>query len=312
MPSLNTSLHKFEIHYYLQDSSHSLNALIKNKCEADFLALVMDIAQELDINTIIESEAIKEGGLKEIWTFIGDNSNQISVLLLLITAVCTYKLIPDNELKELQKEESRLNIQKLKKELGNGKVNPATIEKSAEEFSRTPKVMVRKSGFYKKAHSENKITKIGYTALNHENKPLSPEKDVKRKDFINFVMRSNKLPLVVIEDALIEIVSPVFRDGKAKWKGIYNDDYISFKLKDNDFKNSVISGNMSFKSGDAILCVLEIHKELNELGDVKIAKYVVPVVLEKISDHSRISTKSGQIFQNEKKLESRQQVLNLI
>ena len=114
---------KFEINYYLADKSHSMNAAIKNKCEAEFLAVANEVAAIFGIQLEWESQALEEGGIREIWIAMGANGTQISLLISLLTFIFT--LIPqqDQELIDLQKqeirlsiEEKKLTIEKLKKE----------------------------------------------------------------------------------------------------------------------------------------------------------------------------------------------------
>ena len=62
---------KFEIHYYLKDNSHAMNAFVRNKVEKDFLEAVKRIGELLDSELQIETEAYQEGGLIEILAFSG-------------------------------------------------------------------------------------------------------------------------------------------------------------------------------------------------------------------------------------------------
>ena len=57
---------KFEIHYYLKDGSHSMDAVVKNKCEAELLAVAYEIIDLLDLDVTINAEALREGGVKEL------------------------------------------------------------------------------------------------------------------------------------------------------------------------------------------------------------------------------------------------------
>src|SRR4051812_43717619 len=59
-----------ELHYYLRNNSHAMNAFIRNKCEAEALAAFSYIAERLGIELAIESVAHEEGGLKDIWNFV--------------------------------------------------------------------------------------------------------------------------------------------------------------------------------------------------------------------------------------------------
>lgn len=299
---------KFEIHYYLSDQSHALDAFVRNKCEADFLAIAYEIARELDLPLKIDAEAIKEGGLKDLWKFIGDNSDQIGVILLVLTTVFSYLGIPDSELTALQKEEHQLTIEKLKRELGKGEVDKETIEEGASALINSTKIMVRRSEFYKKLNQTTKINKIGFSSLDENNQPVEPEKKVQRSDFLKFILRDNTIPTEVDEEAEIELVAPVILRGNAKWKGIYQEGSpISFEMKDQDFKATVLNGSISFRTGDVIICVLEIHKKISETGDIKVSKYVVPTVLDKIQGGIRKETTSGKSYRYNKRLASRQQ-----
>ncbi|HBK1854973.1 TPA: hypothetical protein LGB88_001717, partial [Campylobacter jejuni] len=53
----------FQIHYYFDDNSHSMNAFVRNAMEKDFLNFINEIGNILDIKIKLESQAREEGGL---------------------------------------------------------------------------------------------------------------------------------------------------------------------------------------------------------------------------------------------------------
>ena len=61
----NKQINKLEIHYYLIDNSHSINAFVRNKAEKDLLDALRKIGELLNSELEIETEAYQEGGLKE-------------------------------------------------------------------------------------------------------------------------------------------------------------------------------------------------------------------------------------------------------
>ena len=61
---------KLEIHYYLANDEHSMNALVRNKCETELLAIFKEVCATFDIDLPVETLAYREGGLKEIWKFL--------------------------------------------------------------------------------------------------------------------------------------------------------------------------------------------------------------------------------------------------
>lgn len=306
---------KFEIHYFLQNDSHSMDAIVRNKCEAEFLAIAYEIIRTLELVFTLEAEAHEEGGLRDIWKFVGKNGTQISIFIAALALIVSLKPATDVTLTELQKEETRLsieekklNIEKLKRELSDGNTpTQETLKKASTAANQNHVIVVHKSNFYKKLNYYEKVTQVGFTALDNDNNPVSNEMIIPRSDFPKFILLSNKLPVEIIEDAQIEIVAPVLREGRAKWKGIYVDPpAISFEMNDTAFKEAVLAKQISFKNGDIIRCVLEIHREVNEVGEIIIIKYAVQAVLDKIENGIRTETESGKKYRREQEAKKAQ------
>lgn len=290
---------KLELHYYLSDDSHSMNALVKNKCEAEFIAAANEVAEILGVHLELDCEALQEGGLREIWKALGGNSAQIA--LIISTLALIWSVIPktDQELVDLQKEDFRLSIEQRKRDLGRVKediesnnVTSETVDSAKKVASKSYKVVTRKSNFYRVLSSYEKVTQIGFSELSSKSDRLSDERIILRQDFSKFIITSQDLKPSKDSSAYIEIIAPVLNDGKAKWKGIYEGQPISFSMNDKEFKMAVVSRQLSFKNGDGIQCVLLIHKKVDELGEVVISGYSVDVVLENI--HSGISAETPQ------------------
>lgn len=170
---------KLELHYYFNDSSHHINAITRNKCEAEVLAIVSEIASQLDIETNLIAEVPTEGGFRDIWKVLGDNSNQLQVILMAAGLLTTFYFTYDpesnertKELKQLQIEELKLKIKKLKNDENNQKL----AKNVANSLSKNLKIIKRKSNFYTHLNNDLKIQKIGFNTLNHDNFPLSEVK----------------------------------------------------------------------------------------------------------------------------------------
>lgn len=54
---------KLELHYYLSNGSHAMDAIVRNKCETEVLAIIQEISNSLGFQVNIESVAYQEGGL---------------------------------------------------------------------------------------------------------------------------------------------------------------------------------------------------------------------------------------------------------
>lgn len=132
------SANKLELHYYFNDNSHTMDALIRNKCEAELLALINEVKNSLGFDFSLDAEALREGGLINKWKALGENQAQIQIILtiiLIIIGLATLYQSKDDEidieLKKLDREEKLLNIEKLKRELAEGNTNDKTVKEAA-------------------------------------------------------------------------------------------------------------------------------------------------------------------------------------
>lgn len=307
---------KLELHYYLINESHTMDALVRNKCEAELLAIIVEISEALGIEVNVETGAYQEGGLKELWAFIGRNNNQITLVILILTLILSRVPLSDSEQEALTKEvtkltleEKRLSIEKLKRELKAGEVQVETADAAANAISNNLKIAARNSNFYKNLAGYEKVTGVGMLPLDKDNQPTADAKYVPRSDFNKFILFTNTLPTEIVDDAQIEIISPVLKEGNYKWKGVYLDAPISFTMSDAEFKDSVLREEISFQHGSIIECVLSIHRKFDEIGDVVITGYSVATVIKKTDGVASLETVQGKRFKAHKKFTKDQQNL---
>jgi len=156
-----------------------------------------------------------------------------------------------------------------------------------------------------------KVTKISVRELNEKDRNRSGSLEVKRDQFDYFILRSDDLPTVKDNKATIEIISPVLKDSKYRWKGIYNKggETIDFYMQDEDFKKQMFEDKISFTSGMCIDCVLEIARRLSELGEVVNVSYTVTTVIRTRFDKMEIVTPQGK--RHLRKLEAAKKQLTL-
>ena len=290
---------QLEMHYHLRDGSHAMDAVVRNKSEAEALAAFLYVAQQLGVSVQLESAAYGEGGLREVWQFIGQSKDQLGWILAIIVLLFSRYPVSDPEMDALNKqllritiEEKKANLEKLKKELKSGEATAATAERAAGLLEGDLRIATRRSNFYRNLINYDKVTGVGFTALDPSARP--DESTVPRADFIKFIQTSNNLPVEPIEDARIEIVAPVLKEGDYKWKGVYDGQAISFKMGDEVFKSSVLQGDVSFQHGSTIECVLNVHRKFDEVGEVVITGYTVATVVSKIDGGSVHETIQGK------------------
>jgi hypothetical protein len=121
-----------------------------------------------------------------------------------------------------------------------------------------------------KIDAYEKVEKIGYRSLEND----EDEYIVERKDFKNFILHDDTTT-TEDDDAIIEIISPVLKEGKFKWRGRYKNEKIDFSMADSKFKQEVIEGKHKFSNGSLINCHLEIKVTFDEFGDEKGRNYRV-------------------------------------
>src|SRR5699024_10270951 len=299
---------KFEIHYYLNDNSHSMDAFVRNKCELEFLETAKEVSRIFGIHLVLESQAIEEGGIREIWKAVGDNGAQIAILLTIIQILYSFVPATDSDLIDLQKEDLRLSIQERQLRIKNAKESPndKTLNEAAEVVNSSYKVIRKKSNFYETLKKCDKVYQAGFSTLDENNCRIDTEKIIERKSFSKFVIKESKLPVETNESATIDIISPVIKEGKSKWKVIYNEKHIYFAMDDEIFKRYVLGKRVSFKNGSRIVCVLKIHRKLDEAGEVKITGYSVDTVLEVSDGENLKETLGGKTHKQAKEMRDNQ------
>ncbi len=261
---MNNITQKFELHYYLKDNSHAMNAFVRNKAEKDFLEVVKRIGELLDNELKIETEAYQEGGLIEILAIVLPTLHYLSPAL---NDIITHYATRDTQAETLDKKIKEATLQNL--ELDNQQ-KTLEIEEQIEKKLNDKLVQKYISNFYKKIDSYDKVEKIGYKSVEKD----GLEYIVERKDFKSFILHDD-ITISEDDDAMIEIISPVLKEGKYNWRGRYKNEKIDFSMADSKFKQEVIEGKHKFSNSSLINCHLEIKVTFDEFGDEKSRNYRV-------------------------------------
>lgn len=305
----------FELHYYLKNKSHSIDAFIANKSQRDFLLLAREISKALGVDVEIEVYPLAEGGIRNFFRFkdrevkVGVSVAAFTMVLSVfivnpasqITAEWVKAMFADDELIELQKENLRLQNQKLSLDT---KIAEAHLDKNA-------KAIIHKSMFYKALRESSEIEEISISAFGEKNNCIFPERKVPYQNFPDYIVDSNSLPTITDDTAEIEIISPVLKQGDYKWRGIYKNEVISFSMKSHEFNQKVLNGEINFKNGFLIKCSLNIFRYLNENGEEKTRGYAVQRVDSYSVSDRPIETNEGRRKKLEREREEAQLKLPL-
>ena len=165
---------------------------------------------------------------------------------------------------------------------------------------------VRVINYYETARQDKRIDKISVIATDTGKKFEFVKKDVTASDFYQYIMTSDDLDPFCDENATIEIISPVLKKGKYPWVGIYNGEVIQFKMKSNEFKSMVLSGEVPFKNGSSITCLLITNKRIDNEGDIKITGHEVTEVYNFFENDTPIETPEGKRKRQKREAEKSQ------
>ncbi|WOC51221.1 hypothetical protein BPO_0574 [Bergeyella porcorum] len=280
-----------------------MNAYIQNKCESEFLKIAKEISDFLDVEIEILTEPLENGGIKRIFKIIEKKGKEyplISALMIGVMANVISDPISDiwknNDLEELQKE----NLKKQNRNLD-------------EEYKIYTKILVEKdsirkkvSNFYETLNGESKIQKVSYQIYNNENDNESNEIFINKSEFSKFILPSNDLAPIELEDQIIEIISPNLKGGKYKWKGIYNKEIISFSMKSKEFNRLIKQGRVEFKNGSSIKCDIDIERVLDEEGQEKVKSLNVIRVIEFFESDIPFETPEGKKKREQREVDKQQ------
>ena len=273
---------QFIIHYYLNDDSHSMNTFVRNAMEKDFLSIVNTISSSLNLKIELESRAAKEGGFIEILDII--EAHPVSSTIIVSSAgyaikrFLEYLLTGAYKKNKLENEKLELEILKLKKD--STEIDDNQLE---QKLARPI------SNYYAKIEKYEKIRAVGF------GNEVNNEYVVQRDEFRDFILVDDKGE-EIDDDANIELISPVLKEGRYKWRGIYRNESIDFSMGDSKFKNDIIGGRYDFGNGSFINCQLCITKTYDEFGnECKNRSYRVAKVYEAKRDilNNWVATNKG-------------------
>lgn len=307
---------QLRIHYHLNDSTHELDAFIRNKCEHELLEIVKEISTRLEIYTKVDAEAKQEGGLIDIYNFcVSSNgialTSWATLLLMVIQFFLPKKNAKDKIEQDLNIELLKLNIEKAKKEaLENDLKAQEKLEENIKFLlNKDLKIKKKKSNFFKNLLTFSKVVRLEIIIMDKEKYDQQNSISIPRNEFGDYILETDELEPVIDEEANIEIVAPVLiNQGKYNWRGIYekNPGIIEFSMADPDFKKSIVEDNISFQNGTFIKCELETKKKLNDEGEIINSGYRVNSVFDQYAGDKHFETEKGINRRKQKEAEKLQ------
>ncbi len=292
-----------ELHYWLKDSSHSMDAFVQHKCESEILGLIKQVASLNGIEIEIETEAFGEGGLRRIFKLISkleSKNAQLTIGLitltlgaLIVTPIASItgkiaehiveKIFEDSDLRELEKQKLNLEIENLSLD----------AKKKTLELNDNKILSKKRSNFFEHLDTYDKIEQISVLLKNESKNEVSEEVFIKRDQFNKYIILIDEIAPLQIEDATIEIISPVLKKGNYKWRGIYEGQSVSLNMKSIEFRELVQSGKVEFKNGSSIRCLLEVERKINNEGVEINTSYNIIRVDQYFENNKPVETTEG-------------------
>lgn len=309
---------KLEIRYYFDDKSNYMDSMIKFRCEKVVLFMLRKLADQLEVKMTIYDESNPQEGYRKIWSVAGESPRAISVVInLTIQLLSKQSLLVGGKFANERTEEDEEKMQKMLVSLRNDlrlkKPGVFASKELVDLLNGMPRICRNKSNFYEALKGYPKVTKFTLRELNGRNYSKTGTLEVRRDKFDYYILHSDELPVHKDTEATIELISPVLKDSRIRWKGIYNKggEIIDFYMNDNEFKQEMLNEKITFVSGMCIDCVLLIDRRLNELGEIINVNYTVETVIRTRFDKMEILTPQGKRHLREQDAQRRQLTLDL-
>nr|DAJ08992.1 MAG TPA: hypothetical protein [Caudoviricetes sp.] len=290
----------FEVHYFTEGGVHQMDAFVLTKCSNDILNIISAFCKQLNVEMKVDTLALGEGGIKQWLKIVKQQEDKTApittevIKYLVLSAIGVVGFF-GHEVYQYIREDKELT--ELKKEALIKYLSDSNYTQSEKLENQVIKL---RSNFYESATSASNVSSIGFSSLDDEGQ-TEYSIDVSRGSFPAFIITDNSLEPIDIEEASIVITSPVIAKGKYnKWHGIYDGDYIEFRMLSNEFKTLIQSREVTFQNGFTINCFLRIYRSLNNKGEEHITKYEVIRVNSYFVADITIETNEGKVYRQKK------------
>jgi len=281
-----------QLHYFFRDESHTIDSILRNECEKELLYLFKEIAETLELSIRLETEPTEEGGFKETWRFLGKNSIQITLIISIATTVISRFPVENKELNKLQIENLKLDNEIKRKQLEKLNLDSLKEDKDLTDDKlkdsinlvvKNYKTSWRKSNLFKKLNSYPKVDYIEIQRFKNKS-PVGPPRKILRNSFQKFILKSDDLPNLELEKAIIDVISPAIKSGNFRWKGFYDNEIINFEMNHSQFKTHVLRGNVHFSNTFSIKVDMTQIRKIDQDGNVKVTNTIINRVITTIEN----------------------------
>lgn len=284
----------FALHYFLSNQLHEVDARTVHNAEGEAIALIEQIISDLNLKVSLDFVVRTEGGIRNILrlnpkTKLDKFTSRImeGVIIVLVSNALTHscsdfsksieqfnQMIKNQQMAlELQKETNEQNKQILEKlqEISNH-----TSSLKGIDFQEN--IRKRQNNLYSSLYLNPKVHAFSVESVVYKDDKIPTYKElshVEREAFPKFLTSKTELPVIEDKDATVIIISPVLNRSKYKWKGIYKSQPIEFSMQDKDFKEEILSNQITFGNGDILSGLMEIKRKCDNTGKIVSESYTL-------------------------------------
>lgn len=276
------------IHYYLNNGTHQMDAFIHNECEKKMLSIMSVICKNLGVSPKVQVEAKQEGGLQDYYnlaiSFFSDATPEYHIFVIgLVSQLLKLILSRKVKGKKVQDIASSTDNNFITNYLKSTDIDDYTKNKvepmalAVKEIVSDTQIIKFSSDYYKNISNYDNVRKLDVNLKSSNN--FSVCETISIEDFKEHIIDNTDLDPIELKDVEVEIVSPILNGQSKSWKGKYNDNgesrIITFSIEDQTFIENVTNGKISFKNGMTIICDMYIERKLNIDGTIKNSKYII-------------------------------------
>lgn len=250
-----------DLHYFMNDEDcHEMDATIHNKCEANLLHVLNHLGEIFDEDIQIDVSALEEGGVIDKLKIKFKSLPAKEMFFILYGVLINHFIGIAPSLDETQKQLNRTEIIKKIKE------GDFSDDEVMFIIQGDPEILKRKNQYFEELNRESNVAKItcsSYSDCESGDIPLSVT--IEKKDFPSQIVKGyTHTSISEYKGTTILVVSPVLLQGsKAKWKGVFNSQDITFNITDKEFLKQVYAQEVSFTAGTTLKCDLLVRTIVN-------------------------------------------------
>lgn len=302
----------FALHYFLNNQLHEVDARTIHNAEGEAIALIEQIISDLHLDVSLDFVVRTEGGIRNILrlnpkTKLDKFTSRImeGVIIVLVSNALTHscsdfsksveqfnQMITNQQTAiELQKENNELNKQILEK---LQEISSHTSSLKGIDFQEN--IRKRQNNLYSSLYLNPKVHAFSIESVVYKDNKIQSYNElshIERDSFPKFLTEKTVLPIIEDKDATVIIISPVLNKSKYNWKGIYKSQPIEFSMQDKDFKEDILSNQITFGNGDVLSGLMEIKRKCDNTGKIVSETYTLREVYGTEHSQGYYETKRG-------------------